>query len=111
MPSISVGDQPSVEETTIPMSYGIVSEGGKDPSTEVDWPSICLDKLAQLHENRWEVPYKSPIIFDLGSWWKEHYPNKARNALDADDKDCRQKNEENLWAYVVIEEKPPLQLI
>ena len=39
---------------------------------------------------------KGPIILDLGSWWKEHYPNKARIALDADDKDSRQKNEENL---------------
>ena len=66
-PSMSTGDRPSVGETTIPMPYCIVSEGGKDSSTDVD----C-----------WKV--------DLYSWLKVRYPNKAGNALDDDGKDSKE---------------------
>ena len=45
--SISMGDWPSVGETTIPMPYCIVSEEGKDPNTEVDWPSTCARAASQ----------------------------------------------------------------
>ena len=43
-----MGDRPSIGETTIQMTYTIVSEGEKDSSTEVEWPFMesCLDKLA-----------------------------------------------------------------
>ena len=61
---MSTGDRPLVGETSIPLPYCIVSEGGKESSTDVD----C-----------WEV--------DLDSWWKARYPNKAGNALDDDGKD------------------------
>ena len=37
---------------------------------------------------------KGPIIFDLDSWWKEPYPNKAGSALEDDSEDSREKNEE-----------------
>ena len=37
---------------------------------------------------------KGAIVFDVDSGWKEPYPNRARNALDDDDKDYEEKNEE-----------------
>ena len=97
------GHRPSVGDTTIRMRYCVVSEGAKDStilmpcwivsegrkdsSTEVDCPSIFLDKLAQLHKKRWELNIKDSIIFELDSWWKELYLNKAGNALDDDGED------------------------
>ena len=73
----------------IPMPYCIVSEGGKDSSTKVDWPWTSLDKLAQLHKNDWEFNITGSIIFNLDSRGKESPPNKAGNALDDGGEDSK----------------------
>ena len=42
---MSTGHRPLVGETTIPMPYYVVKEGGKESSTDVDCWEVDLDGL------------------------------------------------------------------
>ena len=71
----------------------------------MSWQTLATSRIA----GRFNI--KGPFIFDLDRWYKEPYPNKVVNALDVDGKDSREKNKKISWAYAVIAEKQPLQLM